>query len=119
MRIRYALGFSAAVGLASACATAPHPTSRPSLLEAATSALLYDSPARWRYHPRTAARQLVRIETPEGKLYAGDRGERWLASDRPQAAAQLAPEPLIAVSRTQTGWVFIGASGTTYEAEHP
>jgi photosystem II stability/assembly factor-like uncharacterized protein len=79
----------------------------------------YESPARWRYHPQVAARQLTRLQVENGTLYAGERGERWLVSDRPHAAAQLAPEALIAVSPTATGWVFIGESGTAYETEQP
>ncbi len=110
----------AATGLLFACTPRARPEPRPSLLEAATQVGAYESPARWRYHPREAAALLARTEVDGGTLYAGDRGERWLVKDdRPQAAAQLAPEPLIAASATATGWVFIGSSGTAYETEQP
>ena len=56
-------------------------------------------------------------------LYAGARGERWLASQTARtvtAAARLAPEELIAVQRLgEGGWLFLGASGAAYMARTP
>ena len=107
------------VALLPACAPKARPHPRPSLLEAVSVAGAYESPARWRYHPRRAAAQLAELKVDEGTLYAGRRGERWLVADRARAAAQLAPESLISVSSTPTGWVFVGESGTAYESEQP
>lgn len=54
-------------------------------------------------------------------LFAGDRGERWVSKKAGlKAAARLAPETLISIlPRAEESWLFVGASGTTYEAESP
>lgn len=83
----------------------------------------YRSPATWRYHPPEEAALLARHELKRGQtLFAGEKGERWLVKKgKPaRAAARLAPEALIAIFESTGGdWVFVGKSGTTYEAEKP
>jgi hypothetical protein len=63
----------------------------------------------------------VSVELGNGTtLFAGERGERWLASASTRtltAAARLAPEALIGIQRQGgNAFAFLGASGTTYEA---
>jgi hypothetical protein len=106
-------------------ATTPEPLSpRASLLDPGEGGAGYRSPANWRYHPKQESALLARIELAPGReLFAGERGERWLVDKkkkRVDAAARLAPEPLIAILRSQDkGWLFVGASGTGYEARQP
>jgi hypothetical protein len=111
---------------ASACAPALPPPlpPRPSLVEGAAATPAYATPAAWRYHPPSEAPLLARAEVEGGKLlFAGERGERWLfdtQSRRAQAAARLAPEPLVTILRPAPGsWVFVGQSGSSYEAAEP
>ncbi len=128
---RRSLGW-ALVGLvgalaAGACAgTAPQPPKHPrkSLLSSAEVTPAYPSPAVWRYHPKKEAPLRVRRKLSGGRLlYAGDKGERWLVDRRHRsvrAAARLAPEDLVAILKLDSGgWLFVGRSGTTYEAEKP
>ena len=98
--------------------------SRPSLLDTATHATTaYPTPAEWRYHPRDAATLLSRVVLPGGRvLSAGQRGERWLvdpSAATAEAASETAPEDLIAIVPSNDGWLFLGKSGTSYEAREP
>jgi hypothetical protein len=91
---------------------------------APTSALDAPTSAAWRYHPREPAPLFARVALPDGgALLAGRRGERWLvdaAARAAEAAPELAPEDVIAIVRTKdAGWLFVGGSGTTYEAREP
>jgi hypothetical protein len=102
------------------------PPARPrdSLLDSARAQSTFASPASWRYHPRTEAPLLSRVELSDGTLlYAGERGERWQVVKKTnvvRAAARLAPEPLIAILQLEDGgWLFVGQSGTGYEAREP
>ncbi len=119
-----AMAVFAALAAAAACSgDRPRPrTARPSLLEGAKSSTGYRSPAVWRYHPRDEAPLVTRFDLPDGHiLLAGDRGERWLVDKggHAQAAARLAPEKLVSILKRGDSWVFVGQSGTTYEAEEP
>ncbi len=115
------------VGVAGACAGGtPEPPRHPrkSLLSSAEVTPAYPSPATWRYHPKKEAPLRVRRKLPGDRmLYAGDRGERWLVDTHKRsvlAAARLAPEDLVAILKLDSGgWLFVGRSGTTYEAETP
>ncbi len=100
--------------------------SRPSLISTAAVAPVYQSPATWRYHPPRQATLLSRMKLDGGsELLAGRRGERWLVEEKKgrkvaRAAALLAPETLIAILRLRDGgWLFVGQSGTSYEAREP
>lgn len=77
----------------------------------------------WRYHPRAAAPLLAKTKLEGGRvLFAGRRGERWLYDPRAKsavAASGLAPEDLVSIQKTEGGWLFIGESGTAYEAREP
>ncbi len=55
----------------------------------------------------------------EETLFVGAHGERWLVGKRAVAAAVRAPETLVGVQPGGAGWLFLGGSGTTYEAEEP
>jgi hypothetical protein len=84
----------------------------------------YATPATWRYHPRSPAPLTVRASLADGRtLLAGKRGERWIdggPGGTAEAAAELAPEDLVAVAATKDGgWLFLGRSGTSYEARSP
>jgi hypothetical protein len=98
---------------------------RPSLLDTTTSvAPAFPTPAAWRYHPREASTLLSEVALPDGRtLYAGQRGERWLVDPKigaAEAAALLSPEDLVAIAHKSPGpWLFVGKSGTSYEAEAP
>ncbi|MCA9639092.1 MAG: hypothetical protein H6718_16585 [Polyangiaceae bacterium] len=112
-----------AVQLVSCGAERPRPSQpRPSLLEPAQSDSDFISPAEWHYHPPEQGRMRSEVQLSGGAtLFAGDRGERWIGSKAGlKAAPRLAPETLISIlSRGELGWLFVGASGTTYEAESP
>jgi hypothetical protein len=112
---------------AGACAGGrPEPPRHPrkSLLASAEVTPAYPSPATWRYHPKKEAPLRVRRKlSAHETLYAGDRGERWLVDTHDhsvRAAARLAPEALVAILKLDNGgWLFVGQSGTTYEADKP
>ena len=116
-----------AVFAALACSADPHPapsSPRQSLLEASESARAFTTPATWRYHPKNAAPLRARRALDDQRtLYAGDRGERWLvnrATRTATPAARLAPESLRAIVQpSKDQWVFVGVSGTAYEAREP
>src|SRR5690606_37726540 len=109
----------------SACAGQQRPANKRSSLIAGTDLIKrFASPARWHYHPRQAAELQTRLELPSGDvLFAGGRGERWLFDakhKRVSAASQLASETLIAVlALPDRRWLFVGESGTGYEAREP
>lgn len=96
-----------------------------SLLEAPVVApRSFASPATYRYHPREPAALLSEWVLPDGRVVlAGKRGERWLVNRKANgamAASELAPEDLVAISKREpAGWLFMGRSGTAYEAEEP
>src|SRR6185295_20355304 len=73
--------------------------------------------------PSAAAPLFSRAELADGRvLLAGERGERWLVDPkrgRAEAASRLAPETLVAILRSETGFLFVGASGGGYEATQP
>ncbi len=82
------------------------------------------TPAVWRYPPPQPARVNAELELPGGdRVLAGKRGERWLASKASgalTAASVLAPEDLVGVLKApQGGFIFVGASGVSYEARSP
>lgn len=64
------------------------------------------------------------LTLPSGdRVLAGRRGERWLlehATGRLEGAAALAPEDLVGILEPPSGsFVFVGASGVSYEAHSP
>jgi hypothetical protein len=82
------------------------------------------SDAEWRYHPRKPTGLERNYALPGGQaLFVGAAGERWLSEPSTQRsfpAAMLAPEPLVgALSAKRAAWVFVGKSGTTYDADTP
>ncbi len=82
------------------------------------------TPAVWRYHPPQPARINAELELPSGeRVLAGRRGERWLVSKPPaalSAASVLAPEDLVGILKAPAGgFIFVGASGVSYEARSP
>ncbi len=94
-----------------------------SLLSSMELTVNYKSPATFRYHPaRVAAVQAERRLNDGPVLLAGKRGERWLLDPVTHgltAGANLAPEDLIAILEGDTGYWFVGQSGTSYEARDP
>jgi hypothetical protein len=95
---------------------------RPSLLEPVEMAASAGAPAaEWRYHPRKPARLERAYPLPGGRSLLLGGGERWLMDGkRSWPAAMLAPEPLIgALTSKRSAWVFVGRSGTTYDADSP
>jgi hypothetical protein len=121
----YRGSLSAIALLAVACGSEPAPRSvaRPSLLGAPPSpaAEAFPTPAVWRYQPREAAPLFARVTLPNGgALFAGQRGERWLVGahgEVAEVASEMAPEDLVAiVSSKGGGFLFLGRSGTSYEA---
>jgi photosystem II stability/assembly factor-like uncharacterized protein len=116
----------AAAALVPGCGSEPAPraASRPSLLDRTeASGVSYPMPARWRYHPREASTLLAETRLPDGRtVYAGARGERWLADPRAgvaEAASTMAPEDLVAIARRGERWLFVGRSGASYESSSP
>jgi hypothetical protein len=118
--------FAVAV-LASACAgsegrRADRP--RPSLVSEVSSLPAFVTPAVWRYHPPQPARVNAELVLPSGeRVLAGRRGERWLVSKTGQglaAASVLAPEDMVGILKAPCGgYIFVGASGVSYEAREP
>lgn len=94
-----------------------------SLLSSVERSPGYASPARFRYHPSRQAPMQAELRLPDGRvLLAGKRGERWMldpSSHALLASSSLAPEDLIAVLGTESGYLFVGQSGTSYEAREP
>lgn len=113
------------LGAGAACAGQQKPVERrSSLIAAGNTAQRFESPARWHYHPREPASLTARLSLPsKSVLFAGERGERWLYdSERKQlsAASHLASESLIAIlPLSGERWLFVGQSGTGYEAKSP
>ncbi|HEU5074178.1 MAG TPA: hypothetical protein VFU02_08395 [Polyangiaceae bacterium] len=113
------------VALAVACAGPQRPIHERSPLISETEAVQrFESPARWYYHPAQAADLVTRRALASGDtLFAGMNGERWFYDKRARrlrAASQLAGEPLIAIlNLPNRHWLFVGASGTGYEAAEP
>lgn len=97
---------------------------RPSLVSEVSALPAFVTPGVWRYHPREPARVNAELKLPSGeRVLAGRRGERWLVklgSGELEAASALAPEDLVGISKTPSGgFVFVGASGVSYEARSP
>ncbi len=114
----------AAIGVA--CSGEPTRVEQPraSLLSQKDPAMTFRSPADWSYHPKKEAALNARHEIEPGKVvFAGGRGERWLVDEKSgkvRAAARLAPEDIVAILRPEGGgWLFLGETGTTYEADEP
>lgn len=121
LSLRFAIALLVLTGCSRERAAPPAP--RASLITEARSTTTESASARWRYHPPAAARLLSRVElTDDQRLYAGRRGERWLVSGgEPVAhpAWDLAPEDLIAALRVESGFLFVGRSGTAYKSREP
>lgn len=112
--------------LALGCGSEPHKPgvlAKNSLLSSVELAVNYKSPASYRYHPTRQAPVQAERRLSDGRvLLAGKRGERWLldpVTHGLSAGANLAPEDLIAILDGDTGFWFVGQSGTTYEASEP
>lgn len=92
---------------------------RASLLEADHPLPRATSSAEWLYHPRKPAHLARAYRDVAGRtLFVGAEGERWLADggERVRPASSLAPEPLVGALAQGSSWLFVGQSGTTYEA---
>ena len=101
------------------CAPRSLPSPRPSLIGPVADGGGSASPARWQFHPPSLPAFHASAAVGEQTLLVGEHGERWLLGTRAVAAAARAPETLVGVLPGGAGWVFFGASGTTYEAEEP
>ena len=117
---------AALCGLLLACAAErgkPAVPGQTSLLSSVEQLPSYASPASFRYHPLRQATVQAERRLDDGRLLlAGKRGERWLLDPRTHAlaaGANLAPEDLIAVLEADSGYWFVGQSGTSYEARDP
>jgi hypothetical protein len=87
----------------------------------------------WSYHPADTGLLVARTVLQSGTtVFAGQRGERWLVDAQKgvaDVAADLAPEELVAIvpprparggsDTARSNWLFVGKSGTTYEAREP
>ena len=112
--------------LACACGSEPQKPAVPaqnSLLSSVERSVNYRSPATFQYHPLRQAPVQAERHLGDGRvLLAGQRGERWLldpATHSLTPGANLAPEDLIAVLDADSGFWFVGQSGTSYEARDP
>jgi hypothetical protein len=120
-----AVRLSLTLGAFAACGgeRAEGPVVRRPLSSSPAASSDYRSPASWLYHPEKEASLVARVTLEDGSvLYAGRRGERWLVDGegRARPAAGLAPETLVAIEPVAGDrWVFIGESGTRYEAPEP
>ncbi|MBI5531553.1 MAG: hypothetical protein HY898_02485 [Deltaproteobacteria bacterium] len=110
--------------LIAACSSQPStPLAAPNVAASARtpSATL---PSGWDYHPKAPAGLRTRLTFEDGRwLFAGARGERWLADPREATAASasmLADEDLVAILRSQQGdYTFVGSNGTLYVSKQP
>jgi hypothetical protein len=126
-RARGGLGAVVALGVMtfSSCSPREHKyPERPSLLEPAAAPGGDVGAAEWRYHPRRPSHLERSYPLPDGRgLLVGAAGERWLADGKrhdARPASMLAPETLVGALSTQRApWVFVGRSGTTYDADTP
>lgn len=97
-------------------------SARPALDESPSpSAEAFSTPATFQHHPAAPATLYARIVLSDGSaLFAGERGERWLVEKgKPfaRAAASAAPESLVGILPLDAGgYLFLGGSGTAYEA---
>ena len=114
--------------LASACAGSEGRRAAPprrSLVSEVSALPAFVTPAVWRYHPPQPARVNAELILPSGeRVLAGRRGERWLVSKTGEglaAASVLAPEDLVGILKAPGGggYIFVGASGVSYEAREP
>jgi len=112
--------------LALACGSEPQKPAtlaKNSLLSSVERSVNYQRPASFRYHPlRQAPVQAERRLSDGRMLLAGKRGERWLfdpATHSLTPGEGLAPEDLIAVLDADSGFWFVGQSGTSYETRDP
>ncbi|HYQ14902.1 MAG TPA: hypothetical protein VEQ58_04070, partial [Polyangiaceae bacterium] len=97
---------------------------RPSLVSEVSALTAFVTPGVWRYHPLQPGRVNAELTLPGGeRVLAGRRGERWLLAQGKrdlEAASVLAPEDLVGILKTPSGsFVFVGASGVSYEAHAP
>ncbi|RYZ05981.1 MAG: hypothetical protein EOO73_17685 [Myxococcales bacterium] len=94
---------------------------RPSLVSEASALPAFITPAVWRYHPPQPARVNAELQLAGGeRVLAGRRGERWLVSKQgSEAASMLAPEELVGILTVPGGYIFVGASGVSYESRGP
>ncbi len=108
--------------LSAACTSANEPRAeRPSLLTGTMAAPPYASPARWEFHPRGVGGAISDVVSRgESTLLVTTEGERWSVQGEgglARVAPMLAPEALLdALDLGADGWVFVGASGATYES---
>jgi hypothetical protein len=138
-RSRFSRHLLLAAALASAACGAPEaPAARRApaapVVAAADSPAAW-SPARWDYHPPApdGARAHLRLDggacvvvAPGGQRWlttparARDGGEARRCAGVARASASLAPEDLVnVVRRGASSWIFVGESGTLYEAAEP
>ncbi|MEI9935718.1 MAG: hypothetical protein WDO69_00705 [Pseudomonadota bacterium] len=122
---RWRVGISLGL-VALACGSEPNKPAVParnSLLSSAPLSVNYASPASFRYHPTRQAPVQAEHRLNDGRvLLAGKRGERWLldpVTHSLASGANLAPEDLIAILDADSGFWFVGESGTSYEAKDP
>lgn len=115
----------------------PPPPARPqpapvTTVEAAQTAFV--SPARWSFHPPTPTTATASVILADGScLFTTDEGLRIRTTKAERsatgsvtcrgsatAAAEVTPEGLVGmVERAASSWLFIGESGTLYEAAAP
>ncbi|MFW5741324.1 MAG: WD40/YVTN/BNR-like repeat-containing protein, partial [Myxococcota bacterium] len=108
------------LSLAAACGAPHKPPASVQTPPASTASVT----SAWSYHPIAPRRLLTRMDLGDAQwLFAGKQGERWLVQAREgtaQAAAQLADEDLVAITRPDdTTFAFIGDGGTIYVSSSP
>jgi hypothetical protein len=114
----------------------PHPKGHepPPLVDATGPAFV--TPAHWDYHPPSPDTATASLRLGEaGCVFTAEGGQRWLStppkaaseasptgdcSGNAEVAAGLAPEELTSIiRRSDKSWLFVGESGTLYEAPEP
>jgi hypothetical protein len=121
------------VALAAGCAAAPPPPRTRPAAQGADPPPSFVSPARWDYHPPAPTTALAAVKLPEGGCaFTAEGGQRWtsaatkqagsrtVCSGRAEASPFVAAEELTsAVRRGDGAWVFVGETGTLFEAPDP
>lgn len=115
------------------CSAATPPPPRPQEKPRPPETFAVVSPARWDHHPPAPTTALAAIKLEGGGcVLTAEGGQRWttsatamagsrlVCSGKAEASAAVATEDLSGLLRRADGsWIFVGASGTLFEAPDP